>query len=269
MTKYSYKSLEDYLQSHRLDVDGSLDDGWGDPFPVKGRMIDAAILFADMGEFSSRSNELSPIETLIIAQNFFAWICAEGVKKGHGIIDKYIGDEVMVVFSKDFGSEDPLADAVDAARWMVENDKLGFSPHIGIAVGEVVVGYVGTPLKYNCSVYGNVVTIAQRCCQIKPSNGPIILPAETWGDRKLENVLTKRKMQQSNGTEIELDVPWKILSPRTVTLKGGAQLEVVEIEKLARKTTQNGVHWQPQTVEQRAKEGFEALKQEGSYKPLR
>jgi hypothetical protein len=36
MTKYPYNSLDDFLKSHRLDVDGLLDDGWGAPFPVKG-----------------------------------------------------------------------------------------------------------------------------------------------------------------------------------------------------------------------------------------
>src|ERR1035438_1337606 len=148
MTKYPYNSLEDYLQSNRLDVDGLLDDGWGASFPVKGRIIDAVVLFADMASFSSRSSELSPIETLIFVNNFFAWISAEGLKGRPGIVDKYIGDEVMAVFSKDFGSEDPLVDAVDAGRWMSERDLLGFGPHIGIAAGEVVVGYVGTPLKY-------------------------------------------------------------------------------------------------------------------------
>ena len=166
MTKYPYNSLDDYLKSHRLDVDGLLVDGWGAPFPVKGRIIDAVVLFADMTSFSSRSSELSPIETLIFVNNFFAWISAEGLKERPGIVDKYIGDEMMVVFSKDFGSEDPLADAVNAARRMVENDALGFNPHIGIAAGEVVVGYVGTPLKYDCSVFGTAVTLAQRCCQL-------------------------------------------------------------------------------------------------------
>ncbi len=74
MIQHRFNSLEDYLQSHPLDVDGLLDDGFGATFPVKGRIIDAAILFADLASFSTRSKELSPIETLILANNFFAWI---------------------------------------------------------------------------------------------------------------------------------------------------------------------------------------------------
>jgi class 3 adenylate cyclase len=265
VTKYAYNSLEDYLQSHRLDVDGLLDDGWGSAFPVKGRVIDAVMLFADMTSFSSRSDHLSPVETLVFVNNFFAWISAEGLKGGHGIVDKYIGDEVMVIFSKDFGSEDPLAEAVNAGRWMVERDALGFHPHIGIAAGEVVVGYVGTPLKYNCSVYGRAVTLARRCCQIPNAKGTIILPSENWAGRKLEEVLTKRKLKQPDGTEIEYEAPWKSLAARNVTMKGGQELSITEIVH----DTGGAITWHRPTAEQRAKDGFESLKIEGSYNPRR
>jgi len=145
MLKYRFNSLEDYLQSHTLDVDGLLDDGFGAAFPVKGRLIDAAVLFADMAAFSTRSKDLSPIETLIFANNFFAWISAEALRGRPGIVDKYVGDEVMVIFAHEFGSEDPFLDAVEAARWMAERDYLGFCPHLGIAAGPVVVGYSPTP----------------------------------------------------------------------------------------------------------------------------
>lgn len=74
----------------------------------------------------------------------------------------------MVLFSKEFGSKDPFLDAIQTARFMVERDALAFCPHIGIAGGKVAVGYVGTPLKYNCSVFGRPVAIASRCSSIKP-----------------------------------------------------------------------------------------------------
>ena len=98
-TKYKFKSLEDFLISTPLTVDGSLDDGWGAYFPVKGREIQATILFADIASFSRRTKELSPTETLIFVNNFFSWITAEAIKDQVCIVDKYIGDEVMVLFS--------------------------------------------------------------------------------------------------------------------------------------------------------------------------
>ena len=54
-------------------------------------------------------------------------------------------------------------EAVQAGRWMSENDAHSFCPHMGLASGKVIVGYVGTPLKYNCSVFGAPVALAARC----------------------------------------------------------------------------------------------------------
>jgi len=164
---YTYHSLEDYLSSRPLDVDGMLDDGWGAVFPVKGREIDAVIVFVDIGGFSGRTFDLGPTETLIFANNFFSWITAEGLRGRPGIVDKYIGDEMMIVFSQDFGSEDAFKDALLTAVGMTDQDVLSFCPHIGLAEGRVTVGYVGTPLKYNCSVFGRPVSTAARCCSMR------------------------------------------------------------------------------------------------------
>src|SRR5215212_10097850 len=116
-----------------LTVDAQLDDGWGASLPVKGREIEATVLFADITAFSSRTMGLDPTETLAFVNHFFAWISAEALRGRPGIVDKYIGDEVMIVFSREFGSEDPFQDAVESARWMGENDAYAFMPHVGIA----------------------------------------------------------------------------------------------------------------------------------------
>jgi hypothetical protein len=289
MTKYN--SLDNYLKSHPLDVDVLIPDSCGMPFQVKGRIIDAAVLFADMTSFSSRSSKLSPIETLIFVNNFFAELSAQLQLVGYGIVDKYIGDEMMVVFSKDFGSEDPLADAVNVARWMVERDALDFHPHIGIAAGEIVVGYVGTPLKYDCSVFGAAVTRAARCCQIRDGNGDalgsIIFPASDWKDRKLDQVLAKRKVTPPDG--VESDVAWKIIPQQKVKLKGEQEERGIIVIAIDRGNApvsgavcitgaggiQNSLDggrvltgWLT-TAEGRAKRAFDALKKSGDFNPKR
>ena len=73
-------------------------------FPVKGREIEATVLFADITAFTSRAGDLTPEQTLFFVNNFFAWITAEALRHRPGIVDKYIGDEMMIVFSKEFGS---------------------------------------------------------------------------------------------------------------------------------------------------------------------
>ncbi|HEX3309401.1 MAG TPA: hypothetical protein VHS32_24375 [Streptosporangiaceae bacterium] len=112
---------------------------------------------------------MSPAATLVYVQNFFAWITAEALHGRPGIVDKYIGDEVMVVFSDEFGSEEPFLDAVRAAAAISENDAHAYCPHIGIASGPVIVGYAGTALRYNVSVFGAPVALAARCAAVKPA----------------------------------------------------------------------------------------------------
>src|SRR5437588_6542264 len=104
--RYPFHSLEDFLISHELSVDGVLDDGGGGLFPVKGKEIEASVLFADITAFSRRTLTLSSTETLAFVNHFFTWITAEAARVGPGIVDKYIGDEMMIVFSEEFGSQD-------------------------------------------------------------------------------------------------------------------------------------------------------------------
>ena len=165
--KFRYNSLEDFLATNRLSVDDQVNDGGGVSFSVKGREIDATILFSDISGFTRRTLDLSSTETLIFVDHFFTWISVEALQGRPGIVDKYIGDEIMVVFSKEFGSDDPFVDAVRTVRQMCSYDPWGFNPHIGFGSGRVTVGYVGTPIKYNCSVFGAAVALAARCT---PSN---------------------------------------------------------------------------------------------------
>jgi len=261
--RYKYASLEDFLNSWPLSVDGVLDDGWGASFSVKGIETLAAVLFADITYFSGRTLDLTPTETLIFVNNFFAWITAEALQDRPGIVDKYIGDEIMVIFSQDFGSEDPFLDAVRTARNIAENDALSYCPRIGIAAGPVVIGYVGTPIKYNASVFGRTVTLAKRCATVRPKasgSSTIIFPADLWRGRSLSEVLPLRKFKYHDGTVQERPLGWEEFAPRTVELKNVPKMDVVEIGK-------EGRHLPSLSAEDRARKSLGVLKEAGRYWP--
>jgi class 3 adenylate cyclase len=243
------------------DVDGVLDDGWGATYPVKGREIDATVVFADITSFSTRTLNLMPAQTLAYVQNLFAWITAEALHGRPGIVDKYIGDEVMVVFSNEFGSQDPFADAVQAAAAMSRHDALGYGPHIGIASGPVIVGYAGTAFRYNVSVFGAPVAVAARCAAVKPADpaaqvsSTIVMPAAEWGERNLEVVLPPV------GNEVEMP-RFRLLDPREVPMKGLGDVAVREIH--------NTGMWLPSiSAEARAVAAIQFLEDNGRYWPRR
>jgi class 3 adenylate cyclase len=265
-TERQYHSLEDFLASTLSHVDGVLDDGWGFGFPVKGREIEATVLFADISGFSTRTLAMSPAATLVYVQNFFAWVTAEALRGRPGIVDKYIGDEVMVVFSDEFGSVDPFADAVQAAAAMSRNDVHGYGPHIGIASGRVIVGYAGTALRYNVSVFGAPVALAARCAAVKPADpekvvsSTIVMPARDWAHRELNDVLPVEPAERSDGSEVPGWQRFELQEERAVPMKGLDEVAVREIYN-------TGMWFSMHSVEARALDGLQALHANNRYWP--
>jgi class 3 adenylate cyclase len=265
--RYQYHSLEDFLATNELSVDAQIDDGWGALFPVKGREVEATVLFSDISGFSGRTLDLSPTETLIFVNNFFTWVSTEALQGHCGIVDKYIGDEIMVVFSKEFGSDDPFVDAVQTARWMSEHDAFGFRPHVGIASGPVTVGYVGNPIKYNCSVFGAAVAVAARCAAVqltrateRPTSAAIVFPSSEWGRRSFEEVFSPVRYRHADGTIHELSHAWEMHSPRRVPMKNLPDTMIIEIVKRSVSVPQ-------QSAEDRAREALAEINKAGRYWP--
>jgi class 3 adenylate cyclase len=261
-----FHSLEDFLASTESHVDGVLDDGWGFKFPVKGREIEATVLFADITSFSTRTLAMSPAATLVYVQNFFAWITGEALHGRPGIVDKYIGDEVMVVFSQEFGSEDPFADAVRAAAAMSRHDAHAYRPHVGIASGRVIVGYAGTALRYNVSVFGAPVALAARCAAVKPVDpekivsSTIVMPASDWNERGLNDVLPPGWVEESDGKKVLDWQPFELLDERTVPMKGVGEVTIREIHN-------SGLHFPTRSAEDRAVNSLQTLHANNRYWP--
>lgn len=247
-------------------ADGVLDDGWNYAYPVKGREIEATVLFADISSFTPRTLTMSPAATLVYVQNFFAWVTAEALHGRPGIVDKYIGDEVMVVFSDEFGSEDPFVDAVRAAAAMSRNDVHAYCPHIGIASGRVIVGYAGTPLRYNVSVFGAPVALAARCAGVKPvGNGrtvssTIVMPESDWGARDVDDVLPPRMVEQRDGTTKPDWQRFQLQEERSVKLKGLGEIAIREIHN-------TGLWFPTLSAENRAIDGLRSLYEAERYWP--
>jgi class 3 adenylate cyclase len=261
--EYRYHSLEDFLTATMAHVDAQLDDGWNASFPVKGREIEATVLFADIAGFSGQTVDLTPTETLIFVNNFFAWVTAEALRGRPGIVDKYIGDELMVVFSTEFGSEDPFADAIRAAHAMSENDYLAYRPHVGLASGSCVVGYVGTPLRYSASVFGAPVAMAARCAAVKPEaetySTSITCPAGEWEGRNLDDLIVRKTFKNSDGS-VEVDESWVLEDARTVPMKNLPDTSVRELVNY-------GFKIPTQSATERARASLKSLRENNRYWP--
>lgn len=135
-----------------------------------GEMRDATILFADIRGFTTLSEGMPPQELLSFLNEYFSRI-SRILEQEKGVIDKYIGDEVMAIFGAPLPSSDHAPRAVAAAVAMLkELEHLNHEQHrptplrigIGIATGPVVAGNVGSPERLNYTVLGDTVNVASR-----------------------------------------------------------------------------------------------------------
>jgi class 3 adenylate cyclase len=270
-----YRSLEEFLISKELTVNAEMDDGWGAHFPLKGREIEATILFADITSFSKNTESLSSTETMLYVNKFIAWISAEGLVNTYGIVDKYIGDEILVVFSNEFGSRNHFLDALEAARRFGECDEWQFRPHIGLGSGVVTVGYTGTPLRYNCTVFGRPVTIAARCSTAKieeKHSARIVFPAQLFDNYSFDQVFYTRVVRDNGGREHKLPMDWRMLPRRRISQKED-DFEVLPIIKseliqfLSDVDSEGSISGATDTVRS-IKQEIQSLIDEGKYNPL-
>jgi class 3 adenylate cyclase len=124
-----------------------------------------AILFADVRQFTTFSETRDPEEVIGLLNEVLS-IEAEITKKHNGDIDKFVGDALIAWFSGD----DRCARAVRAADEMISTlqSRFGGRPGttigVGIHVGEVVVGSIGSRARMDYTAIGSAVNLAARLC---------------------------------------------------------------------------------------------------------
>jgi adenylate cyclase len=154
-----------------------------------GEVREVSVLFADIRGFTALSEKLPPTE-LIRLLNAYLGRMSHVIESEKGVIDKYIGDEVMAIFGTPLLQTDHAVHAVTAATRMLEelrrfNAEEGqASPlqiGIGIASGPVVAGNVGSPERLDYTVLGDTVNLASRLQGLtKEYKVPLIMSGATY-----------------------------------------------------------------------------------------
>ncbi|MBD3169185.1 MAG: CHASE2 domain-containing protein [candidate division Zixibacteria bacterium] len=143
-------------------------------FKLGGESRELTMLFSDIEGFTEISEKLTAPQ-LVSFLNEYTTIQTEAVFEYYGTLDKYIGDALVVIFgAPEFHLEVNYAEcACRAALKMSENDKkisgkfknMGVGnvhTRIGINTGEVVVGNMGSNIRFSYTVIGDHVNLASR-----------------------------------------------------------------------------------------------------------
>ena len=152
-----------------------------------GELREVSVLFADLRDSTALGERLTPTALLELLNGFLSRM-AKAIEQERGIVDKYVGDEIMAVFGAPLDLPDHAARAVAAARAMMAaldalNAERAPAPPlrmgIGIASGTVIAGNVGSSERMNYTVLGDVVNLAARLQALTKEHGVGILMNET------------------------------------------------------------------------------------------
>ena len=155
-----------------------------------GRTIEAAVAMFDLRGFTALSDTHSRDDVIAILNDYFDAI-AEPIGRHGGEILKFMGDGLLAVFPLDRAAacEDALSAVSDACAAMrALNDVrraackevLGFG--VGVNVGEVMYGNIGTSARLDFTVIGPAVNAAARLESLTKDVGVFALFSEAFAE---------------------------------------------------------------------------------------
>jgi class 3 adenylate cyclase len=147
------------------------------------------MLFSDIRGFTHLSSNLKPKTVIALLNAYMTQMCRI-IDATHGVVDKFVGDEIVALYGAPVAIQNPAIQAIEAALLMIEalrisnetyrkENKPLFEIGIGIHTGNVCVGNMGAENRLNYTVIGSNVNIASRLCS-KAAPMQIIVSADTF-----------------------------------------------------------------------------------------
>lgn len=163
-----------------------------------------AVLFTDINNFTSISENLKPEEVLKLVSEYQAKMVAS-IFSSNGTVDKFIGDSVMATFGTPSSRGNDAQNALECARKMqismrqwakerIDKELEPISHRIGIHFGPCIVGNIGNDQRVEFTVIGDTVNVANRLCEkCKDEKADVLISEE----------LRVRLAEEINTTEIK------------------------------------------------------------------
>ncbi len=205
--------LEHYVSP---EVSNLLMDSRKDLLEV-GNVQELTVLFADIRNFTLLVQQLPPVTLRFFLNSFFE-LFAQIVFAFQGMLDKFMGDAVLVIFGSPVRIENPCKAAFLAAQkimrefeklrlsWVQKDsifEKIGLG--IGISRGPMFLGNVGSARRLDYTVIGTDVNIAQRLAA-ESMSGQILITDRVYNHLEGQFQIRYDSQRQLRGMESEVKV---------------------------------------------------------------
>ena len=184
-----------------------------DKLKLGGDKKDLTVLFSDIRGFTTISEKLTP-EELVRLLNEYLTTMTNQVFQYEGLLDKYMGDAIMAVFGAPLDQPDHARRAcLTALAMMKELHKLqekwraegrpAFDIGVGVNSGDMVVGNMGSEMRFDYTVMGDMVNLGSRLEGTNKEYGTNIIISEFTYEkvkdamccRELDGVRVKGKIK--------------------------------------------------------------------------
>ena len=184
----------------------------GEEAELGGEIRRLTIYFSDIANFTTISEGMDP-DRLVDAIGRYLELMTGTITRHGGTVDKFIGDGIMAFFNAPEELPDHPRQACLAAlegqrllAGMAAATPRGepiFRTRIGLGLGEVLVGNVGTPERFAYTLLGDEVNLASRLEGLNKLYGTAIIASGTVMDeagdgfewRRLDRVAVKGRRQ--------------------------------------------------------------------------
>ena len=147
---------------------------------AKGSKTEMTMFFSDIRGFTSFSERVTP-EVVVEHLNQILTIQTDIIHRYGGDIDKYVGDEIVALFTGPAKEHNACLAALEIQQYLTTHptELTGLMVGIGINTGEVILGMIGSQKRADFTVIGDHVNFASRLCS-EAKGGKILLSDSTF-----------------------------------------------------------------------------------------
>jgi adenylate cyclase len=179
-----------------------------------GSLQEITVLFSDIRSFTTYSENHSPEDTVLILKEYLTEM-VNIILRNHGILDKFVGDEVMALFGTPVPMDNHAQLACKTAlemreslnklqeKWSAEGRE-SFEIGIGVNTGTAVVGNLGSEQIFDYTAIGDTINLGARLEAINkeyPTKKKIIISEftlEKLGDQAEVRYIDEVKVKGKN-----------------------------------------------------------------------